>query len=287
MDSPISRFEEIYNDKDSFDSDGKITPDAIKSIREIDFTLLNIDEISVIEKADRLPDDLALEILKRWMHKQNDVLSNIRGKLLYTGNVEVDHFKQFIEAMKCPSISCDCVVENILYQIATGGGTLKEPAELINLNDSSLGLIDYDQTKSNFRNDQIKNLFDFNPETFYIGPSLENSYVTITLPPFLKVNLTSYELRGPKKMDRNEQGGIKSWKIYGFNQSENKVLLDAVDNNNDLSSPYSSKKFVVKNNENQYFRNFQILNSGLNHQNNQSIILSGFDISGNLIIEDD
>ena len=88
-------------------------------------------------------------------------------------------------------------------------------------------------------------------------------------------------------MDRNEQGGIKSWKIYGFNQSENKVLLDAVDNNNDLSSPYSSKKFVVKNNENQYFRNFQILNSGLNHQNNQSIILAGFDISGTLLIVND
>lgn len=286
--SVVDRFKEIYDDEDNYES-GKLKPDAIKLISEIDFSVLSIDEISIIENADKLPDDLALDILKSWMHKQNDVLSNIRGKLLYTESIEADIFRSFIEAMKCPSTPCDFVVENILRQIATGGGILPEPSNLIDIENPSQSLIEYDQTKSMNSNsgNSIKNLFDFNDNTFYIGPSLDNSYVTITLPSFLKVNLTSYELKAPPHLDRSEQGGIKSWKIYGFNQKDNKVLLDVVDDNNDLSRPSSSKKFIVKNKENQYFRSFQILNAGPNHQSNKSIILSGFDISGNLIIEDD
>ena len=261
---------------------------AIDLISAIDFSSLSIDEISVIEDADKLPDDVSLKILKAWMHKQNDVLSNIRGKLLYTPQIEVAEFEQFINTMKCPSSKCNSVVENILYQIATGGGSFK-PSCIVNTKEPETSLIEVDQKSSNNSSNShiIDNLFDFSNDTYYIGPSLDNSYITITLPPFLKVNLTSYTLTAPPRLNQTGQGGIKSWKVYGYNQANNEVLLDNVNNDSNLSHPSSTHTYEVRYNENQYFRSFKILNAGPNHQNNQSIILSGFDISGNLIIEDD
>lgn len=284
----IESFNEIYDDPNNYDSNGELIPDALEKISKLNFSLLNIDDIEVIENAEKLPDELALSILKRWMYNQNSVLSNIRGNLIYKSKIPSETFREFIEAMKCPSKECNYVVEDILLKISTGGG-IDEPSCLIDFEKSSNGLIGFDQIKSsNYNNSSsIVNLFDFKLDTFYVSAPLENSYFTITLPPFLKVRLTSYKMISPPDTsDRTAVGGIKSWKIVGFNQKNEKIDLDTRINNEDLRKPSAVARFDVKPND-FYFRNFQVINTGLNHQNNQSIILAGFDISGTLLIEND
>ena len=194
--------------------------------------------------------------------------------------------------MRCPSNDSKgkLVVENILYQIATGGG-IREPVGLIDPNNLMNGIIQFDHNKpSNEARSNIQCLLDFKKDTFYQGQANQNAFIIIGLPPFMKVKLTSYKLIAPPKLpDRTVEGSLKGWDLFGANsweeiQSGNSFRIHSVTDDRNLQRASSEHVYNVDLKDDKYFRYFKLLITAKNYQNNLEISLSGIDLSGNIII---
>lgn len=284
---PHAQFKELYGNGDN------LAPETLEQIKQIDYSKFTIDQIKDVQDASKLPDDLAVYILKSWMRRQDDLLLNLRGNLIYTPEVSKERLEQFVEMMRCPNEECKSKleVENILEKISTGGG-LRSPEPLINPNKFDEGIIRFDHTKSsNEAKTNVQNLLDFNPNTFYHGQGAQNSFIILGLPPFMKVKLTKYKLIAPTRLpDRTAEGGLKSWELFGSNDWEeiHSGNCHKLDTHTQVDQTLKNSGDVgiydINSPENDYFRYFKIMSTGFNHQNTLEILLAGIDFTGNIII---
>lgn len=289
----VKEFKAIYDNPDSYNGD-KLTAEACHKLEQLDYTKFDIDDIKVVQSAEKLPDDLAVSILKGWMRRQDDLLLNLRGNLIYTPRVKKERLEQFVKMMRCPTSDCknNLIVENILYQIATGGGLRNADAvPLIDPSNLENGIIRFEHSKVSGSSDSdVQNLLDFKKETYYHNRVTKDPFFIIGLPSFMKVRLTKYKLIGPPQLsDRKTQGGPKNWEFFGSNdwdeiKNRNPQRIDLISNDTNLREPNAEHDYEVTQNDDQYYRYFKFVSTGMNHQGSLEIFLSGIDLTGNIII---
>lgn len=286
----LVQFQKIYEAPESREG-GKLTQQALDEIAKINYSSFSMTDIQVVQNAADLPDELAVKILKGWMRRQDELLLNLRGDLIYEPQIPKKRLDEFINMMECPSDDCrnNLIVHNILHEIATGGGLRSETAvPLIDPNHFDNGIIRFDQSKmGNDSRSGVEHLLDFNNETFYRNKTTQEAFFIIGLPPFMKVRLTKYLLRAPPKIPQYSlQGGPKSWDLFGsndWNEIQNGTPVKIHSANSDMNLRAAGAEYEYECNSDQYFRYFKFALTGSNHQNTNEIILSRFDITGNII----
>lgn len=259
---------------------GKITPEeGVERISALNFLAFDIDDIQHVQQAAWLPDDVSVNIMKKWMRQQNQVLLSLRAFLVMTPTISKEQLMDFTRAIKSPSNEPDLTVENIIYQIATAGGT-RAP-----VNPVEQELITC-QCKSEVPDHDIAKLFTYKKGDFYWSNSVQGEYIIVSLPPFLKAQVSSYVLGSPPRSEgKKAEGGIMSWQLQGSNDGKNFVSIDLVNNDKGLQTGGVEAKYEIADPAKAgYFSHFKLLNTGLNHQSNLSLYLSKFDISGKLLI---
>ena len=259
---------------------------AVSKLQSIDFLQFDIDEIKLIQQAKWLPSDFAVNVLKSWMHQQDQLIMEIRGYLVYHPNISKERLVEFSRAIQKPSVPIDLVTDNIIMRIATTGYS----KEFVNPQKNRLIFAKQDpETTAKQSMHPIEHLFDNDNNTYFSSQPRNKVSIIISLPPFLKANLTAYTLRGPPEIkEQTSQGGPANWVLQGLNNIDDfsdAVLIDQQTENNDFSKPNAEKTFPVE--KKGYFRHFRLINTDRNHQGNYSIVLSKFDISGTLIINND
>lgn len=301
----VEKFESIYNDPKNYNDDGTICEEAISQIKQINFLSFDINDIQILQKADKLPVRLVVPIYRAWIHQQEKTLSQIRGHVLATPMISKDRLIRFLNVLGNPSKPCDLVVENILLKMSQGGGIHdRKPINLIDPNpEKSILTFGQSTLPGSIKYETIQYLFDPNVDSYnaenpdnphyFSTDSLSESFLIIGLPSYMKVNLKSYKLKAPPYLPHQKaQGGPQSWSIYGSNnwtpstqerKEDNWKKLDIQIENTDLAEPSAEHVFMVDQSNN-FYRFFKIKNDGKNHQENFALSLSGFDISGNVVI---
>lgn len=294
MQSPqFAQLQEIYDNKDNYSND-ELTQKAKQELEAIDYTKFTYKDIEAVEKLKKLPIELVNKIFKGFMRRQDELLLNIRGNLLYQPLVKKDVLGDFFEMLRCPTPGCNnnLVVKDILRKIhasiaSNGENQNNSDFSLINDKKFNDGVIKFDQSQFDLRdsNNSPRCLLDFKNETYYHNLSSNQAHFIIGLPPFMRVKLTSYKLRGPPKIgQRDKQGGPKSWVIDASNDwdkiKNDAVRIHAVQNDTHLKNPDDEHEFDVELEDDQYYRYFKFTLNGENHQGEFGIYLSCFDISG-------
>jgi len=164
----------------------------------------------------------------------------LRAFLVLTPEINSFQLQEFSESIKTPSKQdlCNLVIDNILDKIATSGGS-RDPVNIYKYN-----LIKVESDES--QNYKLDLLFDGKDSTYYVSQPKQDSHITISLPPFLRLRLTSYFLQGPPKLQQRAQGGPSSWAVYGSNDNHIFDLLDSQSNNKDLEKEGAFKDFNIK-----------------------------------------
>lgn len=259
----------------------KITEEAgVEAIREINFLEFDIKEIEQVQNANWLPDDVAVDIMRKWMRQQDNLLLELRANLVLTPTVVKSRLEEFVAAIAKPSNHVDLTIENVIHKLATGGG-VREAVNVI-----SQGLITCVAEAARDRN-TIEDLFSYDPEKSFLSAAKADASIIIGLPPFLRLQLTSYVLGAPPKREGvRAEGSMSGWHLQGSNDENNfTTFLDIQDGNTDLQRGASEKVFPVANSDQQgFYRYFKLTQKGTNHQGNTSIILQRIDFSGKLTI---
>jgi hypothetical protein len=176
------------------------------------------------------------------------------------------------------------IVHNIIERLATGGGTRAF------LNPAQNGLITVEV--ENIANEPapdadtgVYKAFDNNPNTSYRSAPGRDRWIKITLPPFIKVEVTSYTLstKVPSLRSwvlRRSLDGKDSWEDLD-SVSGSDVFSDA-DRQAVFAEP-RVKTFPV--NAKGYGRVFLLKQTDDNAQGNASIYLGSIDFSGRVLIE--
>ncbi|OHT16755.1 hypothetical protein TRFO_41608 [Tritrichomonas foetus] len=272
---------EEYQSSNQIDDDRN---QAISKLQSVDFMRFDINSIKRVQDAQWIPNDLAVNILKKWMRQQDQLLLEMRAYLIFNPAVSKVRLQEFATAIQSPSTPVNIIVENIIEKIATAGGA----RNFVNPLEQRLIIAKQSVESSMGSSHPLKNLFDLNDETYFVSQSTNNISLIISLPPFMKANLTAYTMKGPPRLQQSKQGGPANWILQGLSKPDDfsdAVTIDQQNNNTDLRDPNSEKTFNVK--QKGYFRHFRLLNTEKNHQDSFSIILRGFDITGTLIINRD
>ena len=270
------RFEELSQSVQN----GSMKPEAaLADVQKMNFLGFDIEDIELVQKADWLPDDVAVKIMKDWMHQQDEILLKLRAHLVLTPTISKDRLKEFTEAIRSPSKEPDLIIKDVIEKIATAGGTRDA------LNPLTNGLISC-SSLSETNDHPIADLFSFEKGKYYMSHSVQGQFLAVSLPPFLQLQVTEYTLGAPPKKDNQRaEGGISSWQLQGSNDQKNWATIDLQSDNKDLARADSVKTFVVEEPEKKgFFTHFKLTHTGQNHQLNFSILLSKFDLSGKLII---
>ncbi|KAH0787361.1 hypothetical protein GPJ56_008713 [Histomonas meleagridis] len=254
--------------------------EGANACQSINFMNFDIYQIKLVQDATWLPDEFAVNILKSWIRRQDELLLQLRANLVLTPTLFKEQLLKYISAIASPSTQneSDLIVENIIEKIATSGGSQEY------LNPLQYNLIFAEASNPSSKKEfDILNLFDFKETSYFVSSPSQNTSIIIGLPHFLKVKLTSYTLWGPPKLNQKAQGGPSSWALYGSNDKSNfKINLDTQASNKDLEREDAVATFKVS--DPGYYRYFKFVMTGTNHINNLSIYLKRFDISGILII---
>jgi hypothetical protein len=248
-------------------------------VRSIDFDSFDIDEIKLVRDAAWLPDDLAADILKGWVRHQDQILLKLRAHLVVTPAVDKPTLREFTRAIRKPSEEPPVIVEDVIHKLATAGGT----RAAVNAKDANLIIA---TASSEIAGHPLSHLFSPSPNEFFMSNCTQAQSIVVSLPPFLKLQLRSYKLGAPPKEEgKSVVGGISSWHIDGSNDPNNfQDLLDAQSANRDLVAAGAVHRFAVTDSHKTFYQHFRLTNDGQSHQNNLSILLSEFDLSGVLII---
>lgn len=261
---------------------------AFKKIHNLDYLSFDINQIKEIQNAKWIPNNFAVKIMKEWMHRQDQLLLQIRAYLLFHPELSPEMVAEIAKTIQNPSLTIDLTVENIIYNIATSGGS----REFVNPYDQRLITV-VQSSELGQKKYPVSNLFDNKADTFFLSPASNNFFIIISLPPFLKASITSYTMTAPPPRDnfQNSTGGPSNWVLQGLSKPDDETsafLIDQQINNQDLAKPSSKKTFdVQQSNPPRYFRHFKLMNTGNNHQSNLSLALSLFDITGLVIISNE
>lgn len=260
---------------------------AYEKIKNLNYLSFDINQINEIQKLKWLPNNFAVKVMKEWMRHQDELLLQIRAYLLFHPELSPETVVEIAKTIQNPSSTIDLTVENIIHNLATSGGS----REFVNPYDQQLITV-FQSSELIQKTYSISNLFDNDPNTFFLSPTHSNFYIVISLPPFLKASITSYTMMAPPPRGNPQiSDAPSSWILQGLkhpNDDTNPCIIDQQVNNQDLIEPSSKKTFIVDQPKKpQYFRHFKLKNDGNNHRSNLAFSLSLFDISGLLIISND
>lgn len=212
------------------------------------------------------------------MRRQDQVLLELRAYLVLTPEISKEQLLDFVKAIKCPSFNANVKIENIFYSIATAGGTrqFKNPIEF--------ELITIETNPKIIDLKKLSTIYSPNKEEYLSTSPIANASIIFGLPPFLKVQVESYQIGSPKN-NGPKKGGIQSWLLQGLNDINTfSKTIDQVSNDKQLDDECKIVKYQASNPNAGFFRYLRLQNTGVNHLGNQQLILRDFDISGKLII---
>ena len=259
--------------------EGSLSPtEGEQQIKGLNFLSFDIDQIKYVQEATWLSDEVAVSILKNWMREQDRVLLELRANLVLTPEISKQRLLEFYEASRCPSHEPNLEVKNIIYSLATAAGTREY------YNPIKYQLITYKiNTDVERFQKSFVDLFENEPGHYYLSSPHQDEYFIITLPPFLKVQITSYTIGAPPQLNQKAQGGIQSWHLQGSNDEVNWTSIDIQNEDQHLLLPDSVHEYTVMEPKG-FFRSFKLTNLRPNHQGTLSIIIGKFDINGKLLI---
>lgn len=261
--------------------------EGLAQVNDLKFNNFDIDEIKAVQEADWLPDDFAVSVMKGWMRQQDQLLLQLRANLVLTPEIPKERLVEFATAVRRPSTDINLQIENVIEKISTAGGTRKY------MNPMTNGLISVESLSDSSKHENKLNmLFEEGIENYFVSASQQGQWIIIGLPPFLRLQVTSYTLGAPpEKAGIRAKGGLASWHLQGSNDKEQfSTTIDNINDNKDLAEGGAIHTFNVPIKPNQpaeFFRYFKLTQTGTNHQLNGSIYLSKIDFSGNLIISRD
>jgi hypothetical protein len=171
------------------------------------------------------------------------------------------------------------IIEDIIRSIATAGGTRTA------VNPVTEGLISA-QASSEVGEHRVSELFDFvNSGKYFMSNAQQSQFVIVSLPSFLKLQVTAYTLGAPPLVENKKaHGGVSSWILEASdNPDAFQVVIDSRNDTRDLQGAGAVQTFSVSECPG-FYRHFKLTQTGPNHQGNLSIFLSRFDFSGKLTI---
>jgi hypothetical protein len=107
----------------SVEEDPTSVDNARAKIKDIDFLSFNIDEIQRVQDATWIRDEKAVDIMKCWMRRQDEILLKLRAYLVVTPTITKDQLLEFTQSVRNPSRQPDLIVTDIIRRLATAGGT--------------------------------------------------------------------------------------------------------------------------------------------------------------------
>jgi hypothetical protein len=264
---------------------GAAFDDLQDAFNAIDFLSFSIKDIKEVEDAAWIPPEVKASKLRQWIRTQDAIISQIQGYLALRASVSKDEVKAVADAIGSPSTAgASFVVENIFEKLATGGGT----RAFINPAEHGLITVEVDKMTNEPAPDAdngVYKAFDGNAATWYRSAAARDRWIKITLPPFLKVELTSYTLA-------SKVPGLVSWVL--------RRSLDGKDTWEDVDSVSGSDAFHDADKQavwpeprkrafpvaaKGYGRVFLLKQTDDSAQGNASIYLGSIEFAGRVLIE--
>ena len=241
--------------------------DAFELVKSIDYSQFSLEEMQAFEEADWLPDDFYVATMQDWLERQSEQIDRIRSYLFVTSTVPNSLALAFIDTVFRPAKSICLERDNIIYLLATAGNT----REYVNPCTKGLVTVTCD---GGIRLHPVEHVFSDNPEEFFQSASKPNTFLVVTLPPFLRVCLTKYTLQGPPKL-----GGMRSWTLEVSKDGEQWVEVASERGRPELEGPSKRATFVLEK-RTPPVRFFKLTNRDQNFANYHAMLLAGFDVSG-------
>ena len=255
---------------------------ALEQIKNINFNLFSITDIELVQKADWLPDQEAVNIMKGWMRLHDQVLLQLRAFLVVTPEITKDQLITFVKAVQIPSQVPSLTVENVIHKLATAGGAREFKNPVV------AGLITIDNFPKE-RTNTLYKIFEPNPEEYYLSSPQQQPSITISLPPFLKIQIEKYQI-GTPKVNQTKKGGLQSWVLEVTDDpsaSTWKKQIATVQNDQQLAKENVTVTYEADNKEAGFYRHIRLVSTSQSHAGNLSMVLRDFDITGKLIISKD
>ncbi|EAX92164.1 hypothetical protein TVAG_383370 [Trichomonas vaginalis G3] len=251
-----------------------------RRIKEIDFQKFNIDEMDEVQQCTWFSDGVYVDIMRRWVRQQDDLLLQLRAFLVVTPEIAKETLTEFVKAVKNPSQVPNISVSNVIHSLSTAGGTRAA------INPITEGLIGAKCSVAASIGYKLDDIYTENDKYFKSQP-VASVAVTITLPQFLKIQMEKYTLTSP-----HDCKGLRAWSIDVTNdpKEQNWTNIDTKDlelSENPFVESNKTHEFTVNKQESGFFRTIKIslLRETLN--GNLSMVLKKFDFTGKLIIAKD
>ena len=249
-------------------SSGELTPEAgFELAKSFDFSLFSLEEMEIFEDASWLPDDFYVVTLREWLSKQAEQIDRICAYLSLTPVVMRDQAIAFVDSVFRPSNSLSLDIENVIQLLATGANTREYTNPLTS------GLISA-ETDGEITAHPLTHAFNNDPSQYFQSSVKQNASVTFGLPPFMKISATKYLLRGPPR-----EGGIRSWTLAVSEDGQHWTDVANERDRDELKAPGAVATFELEK-RTSMVRFFKLTNKNLNYGNYHSILLSQFDVSG-------
>lgn len=242
-------------------------PDAFELVKSLDYSQFSLEEMQAFEEADWLPDDFYVATMQDWLERQSEQIDRIRSYLFVTATVPNGLALTFIDTVFRPAKSLSLDRENIIYLLATAGNT----REYVNPCTNGLVTVACDGA---IRLHPVEHVFSDKREEFFQSTSKPNTFLTVTLPPFLRVCVTKYTLQAPPK-----PGGMRSWTLEVSKDGDQWMEVASERARPELESPSARPTFVLEK-RTPPVRFFKLTNRDQNFANYHAMLLSGFDVSG-------
>lgn len=260
---------------DKVNSEEITVKEGANQIACLDFNSLSLDEIEVVEDSDWIPDHLYAKIIRSWIKNQERNINQVIAYLTMSNSVGKEQMISFVDAIFKPKNSLSLEVENVIEKIATGGGNRPYT------NPISLGLIKAssdDEMPAEFM--KLANLFSGDRSKKFQSKPKPKAGFKFDLPPYMKLIPKSYKIGIPEQTK-----GPKSWVLQAKSDQDSWVNIAMEKNCTDYHSKGGELSFQIAQKDNNAYSSFQFINLEMTNDNNHSLILSSFDISGVVILK--
>lgn len=258
----LKQFHEI-EEKAKADSLSEV--EIFKLVKEIDFSVLSIDEIEEIENSEVLPPSIIVNILREWMDKEDDNINQMASFLVYTNQISNEQLKSFVESVFIPAKRPDLTVHNVISVLGTANNTRDF------VNPGKNGLIGLKSSQNMPKRELVNALSPIQTEVFGTFP-VQGAFAQFTLPEYFEIKLTDYSI---KTADRNFP---RTWVVQVSNDDERWYDVDTQTNSTDLLSPNKEATFSVKNAP--FAKHIKITQKDKNSNENLQFSFQQFDFSG-------
>ena len=241
--------------------------EAIKQLPNFNFLQFTLSEIDKLESVDWIPLPELASIYRSWIDQHDRVLNSIVSYLLFNTETTRDLSVNFAESIMDPSKIVLHPVENIIYKIATANGK----REYLNLLEAGI----FTASSSEALNQKgVDALFKNIKDAFFNSKPLDNSYVQISFPPFMQVQVLEYTIGTGRNMFP------QTWILEGSND---KISWEPIDNKlheKSVSHEFTKYTFQATAGNTKFYSHFKFTLKEDNSNNNKQLVLSALDFTG-------